>query len=379
MIVQTKRGPKKKQQSTATPTLEQLKIWVLFPYFETDDPNLKHYYDFSHSLGEFTKVFKELKAGWIWQPATTKDYKEVISAIRKKSNGKIPFVFNLCDGDEINDTPGVSVIHELEKHKLLYSGSNAYFYDITSSKIPMKKAFDRAKVSTAKWEIIDGSEESIKGICERLGPPLLIKPAVSGGSMGVSVKNVVHTDEEAIERVRELNQGYRGWQLTSGGLFVEQFIKGPEYTTMIVGSYKHPEKCIVYKPVERIFHESLSEEERFLSFDRLWEIYEDEMPMPNGGSFYHYQPCGAELSEQLCKLSLDAYCAVKGVGYTRIDIRMDAATKKLFVLEVNAQCGLSEDEDYTSIGAILRFAGKSFTQLVEEIIYDTIANRGIAR
>ncbi|HVT85701.1 MAG TPA: hypothetical protein VHD35_10895 [Chitinophagaceae bacterium] len=379
MIVQTKRGLKKRTQSTTTPTLEQLKIWVLYPYFETDDPNLKHYYDFSHSLGEFTKVFKELNADWIWQPVTIQDYKEVISAIRKKSKGKTPFVFNICDGDEINNTPGVSVIHELEKHKLLYSGSNAYFYDITSSKIPMKKAFDKAKVSTAKWEIVDGSEESIKGICERLGAPLLIKPAVSGGSMGVSVKNVVHTDEEAIERIRELNQGYRGWQLTTGGLFVEQFIKGPEYTTMIVGSYKHPETCIVYKPVERIFHESLSEEERFLSFDRLWEIYEDEMPMPNGGSFYHYEPCDPELSEKICKLSLDAYCAVKGVGYTRIDIRMDAATKKLYVLEVNAQCGLSEDEDYTSIGAILRFGGKTFTQLVEEIIYDTIANRGITR
>ena len=30
------------------------------------------------------------------------------------------------------------------------------------------------------------------------------------------------------------------------------------------------------------------------------------------------------------------------------------------MLEVNAQCGLSEDEDYTSIGAILRYADKTF-------------------
>ena len=375
MIVQTKRGLKKRPPKTSTPTIQQLKIWVLYPYFETDDPNLKHYYDFSHSLGEFTKVFTELDADWIWQPVTTKDYKEVIASIRKQSKGKIPFVFNICDGDEINSTPGVSVIHELEKQKLIYSGSDAYFYDITSSKIPMKKAFDKAKVSTANWEVINGSEESIKGMCERLGRPVLLKPAVSGGSMGVSVKNVVHTDEEAIERVRELNAGYRGWQLTSGGLFAEQFIKGPEYTTMIVGSYKNPDKCIVYKPVERIFHESLKEEERFLSFDRLWEIYEDETPMPNGGSFYSYSPCEARLSRAIRKLSLDAYCAVRGQGYTRIDIRMDSATKKLYVLEVNAQCGLSEDEDYTSIGAILRFAGKTFTQLVEEIISDTFANR----
>jgi len=379
MIVQTKRGLKKRQRRETIPTIPQLKIWVLFPYFETEDTNLKHYYDFTQSLGEFTKVFNELNADWIWQAVTMENYKEVIGSIKRQSQGKIPFVFNLCDGDEINSTPGVSVIRELERQKLIYSGSNQYFYEVTTSKIPMKKAFDKAGVSTAKWEIIRGSEESITGICERIGSPLIIKPAVSGGSMGVSIKNVVHTDEEAIQRVRELNQGYRGWQLTTGGLFVEQFIMGPEYTTMIVGSHKRPDQCIVYKPVERIFHESLSENERFLSFDRLWEIYEDETPMPNGGNFYHYSPCDSRLSKEICKLSLDAYCAVKGEGYTRIDIRMDAATKKLYVLEVNAQCGLSEDEDYTSIGAILRFARKSFTQLVKEIIHDTFTRHGITQ
>ena len=30
------------------------------------------------------------------------------------------------------------------------------------------------------------------------------------------------------------------------------------------------------------------------------------------------------------------------------------------MLEVNAQCGLSEDEDYTSIGAILRYSDNNF-------------------
>jgi D-alanine-D-alanine ligase len=51
---------------------------------------------------------------------------------------------------------------------------------------------------------------------------------------------------------------------------------------------------------------------------------------------------------------------------------MNADTKQLYVLEVNAQCGLSEDEDHTSIGAILRFSGKSFRQLVIEIIQDSL-------
>ena len=60
------------------------------------------------------------------------------------------------------------------------------------------------------------------------------------------------------------------------------------------------------------------------------------------------------------------------MGYGRLDIRMNTKTGKLYVLEVNAQCGLSEDEDYTSIGAILRFAKKSFTYLIIEIIEDAL-------
>ena len=75
------------------------------------------------------------------------------SLIYKKAiRRKIPLVLNLCDGDEINGTPGVSVIHELEKCKLVYTGSDAHYYNITTSKIPMKKAFDEAGVSNAKWE-----------------------------------------------------------------------------------------------------------------------------------------------------------------------------------------------------------------------------------
>ena len=127
-------------------------------------------------------------------------------------------MLNLCDGDEVNGTPGVSVIHELEKNRLIYTGSDDHYYDITTSKIPMKKAFDKAGVSTAKWEIIDGSEDSVKGICKRLGAPLIIKPAVSGGSMGVSVKNVVYTDDELLSRIKEIKKGYRGWNLLADGL-----------------------------------------------------------------------------------------------------------------------------------------------------------------
>jgi D-alanine-D-alanine ligase len=378
MIAQIKKKElKKKSSRVSADPIRKLKIWVLYPYLETADPNLQHYYDFKQSLQEYTKVFKELDADWHWQPVTMQNYKQTIALIKRRSGRKVPLVLNLCDGDEVNGTPGISVIHELEKNKLIYTGSDAHYYTITTSKIPMKRAFDKAGVSNAKWEIINGSSDAGKGICKKVGVPLIIKPAVSGGSMGVSVKNVVNTDQELAQRAKEIQEGYRGWNLLADGLFVEQFIAGPEFTSLIVGSASDPEKCIVYPPVERIFHKSLPEEEKFLSFDRLWEIYENENPMPENENFYTYHRPDTSLMAALEKISLDAYIAVGGTGYGRLDIRMDAGTRKLFMLEVNAQCGLSEDEDYTSIGAILRYADKSFTQLIKEIIHDAFARRNL--
>jgi len=42
------------------------------------------------------------------------------------------------------------------------------------------------------------------------------------------------------------------------------------------------------------------------------------------------------------------------------------------MLEANAQCGLSEDENYTSIGAILKVSNVSFTEVIGEILKDAL-------
>lgn len=350
------------------------KVWVLAPSLETNDPNLDYYYDFSQSIAEYTKTFAELKMPWLWQPVTLQNYAMVIGTIiqEKDKNLIVPIVLNLCDGDEINGTPGISVVRMLEASGLIYTGSDEYFYRITTSKIPMKEAFDRSGVTTAAWVAIYQPKEATKKIFQALGTPVIVKPSISGGSMGVGVRNVVEDITTLQEQVAQMFKGYRGWNLAADGLIAEKFIQGPEFTTLIVGSYTDPDSCKVYKAVERVFHASLPEKEKFLSFDRLWEIYEEETPMPSNENFYEYREADATLQESIQTLSLSAFLSVKGTGYTRVDIRQDQQTGKLYVLEVNAQCGLSEDEDYTSIGAILRVNQQSFTALILEILGEAV-------
>lgn len=357
--------------------VNQLKVWVLAPYLVTDDANIDYYYDFSQSIAEYTKTFEELKLPWQWQPVNMKDFPKIIDTIleEKNSGTHFPVVLNLCDGDEINGTPGVSVVKLLETKGLVFTGADEYFYRITTSKIPMKQAFDQAGVPNAPWEAIHTKEQNLDTLFEKLGKPVMVKPAVSGGSMGVGIKNVVFTKEALHTQVEKMFNGYRGWNLATDGIVAEAFITGPEFTTLVTGSAMFPEHCIVYEPVERVFHESLPDNEKFLSFDRLWEIYEEETPMPEQANFYEYRLAPVSLHSALKQLSLDAYTATGGTGYTRVDIRMDQQSQKLYVLEVNAQCGISEDENYTSIGAILRLSGVSFTSLIVAIINDAFRRK----
>lgn len=355
-----------------------LLVWVLVPLVETDDADIAWYSDFSQSQSEYERAFAALGIAWRWQPVTLRNHEDVVRAIVRESQGHEPVVFNLCDGDEVNGSPGLSVIRCLKAHGLRYTGADERFYDVTTSKIVMKEAFDRAGVPTSPWAVVPRDGAGITDIIKRLGVPLILKPAVSAGSMGITTKSVCSSAQALRAALKRLNKGYHGWDVAGGGVFVERFVDGPEYTTFIVGSYDRRSRATVYPPVERGFNPDLPPTERFLSFDRLWGLYETEDPLEDDADLWKYRPVPRAQAKRIKEISWAAYEAVGGRGYGRVDLREDKLTGEIHVLEVNAQCGISEDETYTSIGAILRFARSTFASAVGEIIA-TSADPGVAR
>lgn len=361
------------------PFNKELFVWVIAPFVETDDPHLNYYYDYTQSIEEFTTAFKELRIKWKWQPVTNQNYKTIVDHIGSSAPSENIVIINLCDGDNVNNAPGVNVIRYLKRSGLCFTGSDEHFYRATTSKIVMKQFFEARNVPTAPWQIVTDNVNDIKNIFKNLGSPVIVKPAISGGSLGVGINSVVKTTKELMTQYEKLQQGYHGWNLIDGGVFAEKFIDGPEFTTLIVGNGANPRECKIYMPVERVFNSALPAHEKFLSFDRLWEMYEQEAPVNNGEDFYHYRTPDAMLIEDICNISYDAYKAVRGKGYGRIDLRMDKETGKLYVLEVNAQCGLSDDENFTSIGAILRLSGNSYGSLIATIISNALTHKHISK
>jgi len=193
---------------------DNCKVWIFAPYLETDDPIISSYYDYTQSIAEFTRVFDAVKCEWEWINVTIDNYKEKIAHVKSHTT-KQNIVFNLCDGDEINNVPGVSVIHELKAQNLVFTGSEAYFYQITTSKIPMKQAFDTHGVSTPAWKKLNGVN---KGVVEKIGAPVIVKPAVSAGSMGISVENVVNDHDSLKDVLTKIRKGYRGWNVADAGV-----------------------------------------------------------------------------------------------------------------------------------------------------------------
>ena len=56
--------------------------------------------------------------------------------------------------------------------------------------------------------------------------------------------------------------------MSCGGVYIEKFLPGREYTVLIVGDKFRGTK--VYMPIERAFNKSLCEDEMILSHDKYW-------------------------------------------------------------------------------------------------------------
>jgi D-alanine-D-alanine ligase len=129
--------------------------------------------------------------------------------------------------------------------------------------------------------------------------------------------------------------------------------------------------------VERHITSLLEPDQRFLTYERYWGEYKEETPIPGGEPLYRYESVPGALGVRLAAVCRDAYLAVDGSGYGRVDLRTDAAGT-IFVLEVNANCGVSDDGD-TSVSHILRLAGRRAADLVGEFLADARARHARGR
>jgi D-alanine-D-alanine ligase-like ATP-grasp enzyme len=280
---------------------------------------------------------------------------QIVASLAKQSqlckSGRL-CVLNLCDGTESDGYPGISVVKALEQANLCFTGAGADFFEITTSKIEMKKFFCSQGVATSPFTIIRSAtlEQDLETAATVVGFPMILKLSELYSSIGISDKSVVSSIAEARERFWHMKENYEG------NIFVEKFLDGREFTALVCGSYLNPDDIYVYTVPERVFASDLSGKERMLSFDRYYAGYGIDGLSGTANRIYEYACSPEALQKSLKKLAKEAFIAVKGTGYGRVDIRSSSMSgdnpKDLFVLEVNSNCGMSFDRE-SSLGEIL--------------------------
>jgi D-alanine-D-alanine ligase len=313
--------------------------------------------------------FEALGLRWQWVPVTTGNIASVVGAYADAHAARDGVVLNLCDGNEIDDSPGLSVVRALEEAHVPFTGSASAFYELTTHKGPMKARLIERQVLTSPFVQLRRIPEDIDRIGVEVGYPAFIKPEVSAGSGGIGLASRVEHAEAALARVTHLLDTEDGGFYRHSGLFAEQFIDGREFTVFVVADRSTAAGARAYPPAERVFHSALPSHERFLSYDRYWSAYKEESRLPDTEPFYRYGQAPADVAGPLADLAVRAFHAVDGTGYGRVDIRMDSRSSELFVLEVNSNCGLSGDRE-TSLGELLHLAKTPVPVLLTDIFRD---------
>ncbi|MFY0581636.1 D-alanine--D-alanine ligase [Cystobacter fuscus] len=250
---------------------------------------------------------------WSRQPLTRANAREVLEQLAKED---FDAFINLCDGAPDEDIAGVEVIQHLERLGLPFTGADSHFY--AASREEHKHAWLKQGISTPGHRF--ASElATVEQAASELRFPILVKPHSGYASIGIEQDSRVGNREALLERAGRTLSRF-------GGLLLEEFIEGREFTVLVSEPRTGEHGPWVHPPVEIHFPEG----ETFKHFDLKWMNYEamNTRPVTDEG-----------LVKRLGDIAQRTFSAVNARGYCRCDIRMDDAGQ-LFMLDCNANPGV---------------------------------------
>lgn len=315
------------------------KICVLQPDYSTTDVDYKNY--------DPPRCLSALLAGcevdhvFLNKLSTYQQLKEL-----KKKNYDV-FV-NLCEGYLDWSVPSIDVIYSLELLNLPYTGPNLILYD--PPKEVMKYAAYCCGVNSPAY-VKANAETTIAEITQHLHFPLFIKPAKAGDSLGIDEKSLVQNEKELSEKLTVILMDY-------DEVLVEEFVDGREFTVLVAADAGGTTST-VYPPLEYIFPSN----KKYKTYSFKTSDLHKESNIP----------CKDEnLSNQLKDAARLIFKEFNGVGYARLDFRVNAKNE-IFFLEINFTCSVFYENGFEgSADYILMNTPGGKTEFLEHIISEGI-------
>jgi D-alanine-D-alanine ligase len=220
----------------------------------------------------------------------------------------------------------------LEYLGMPYTGSGVMGSAIGMDKLRTKRLAHAIGVATADHVVLRGQQDFEIAI-ERLGVPMIVKPASQGSSVGMS----------KVEKASDLPAAYEAAARIESSVFAEPWITGKEYTVGVLHDRALP---------------AIRIETPKAFYDYEAKYFRDDTR--------YFCPSGLSVpaEQHLANLAVAAFDAVGAGGWGRADFMMDTTGRPL-LLEVNTIPGMT---DHSLVPMAARAAGIDFDELAWRVL-----------
>ncbi len=220
----------------------------------------------------------------------------------------------------------------LEYLGLPYTGSGVLASALAMDKLRTKQVWQACGLPTPPFELLSARTD-FRAAAERLGLPIMVKPATEGSSIGMSKVRAAADLEEAFALAVNYDRV----------VIAEKFIEGTELTAGILGREPLP---LIRLETTRDFYDY---EAKYVRDDTRYIV-----------------PCGlpAAKEAEVQQFCLKAFDALGCRGWGRVDLMMDAAGNP-YLLEVNTSPGMT---DHSLVPMAARAVGLPYEKLCVKIL-----------
>lgn len=279
------------------------------------------------------------------------NFNDIEKSFKELGSSDVDLVFNVCE--RINNSSLLEP-HAASMFDILqvpYTGSNPSTLSLCIDKIRVKKLLAYHKIPTPRWDYAYTIDDEID---ENLRYPLIVKPANTDNSIGITNDSVV-TNQEGLKA--QLNKIIV--DIGSPAL-IEEYIEGDEYDVSILGS---EDDDLVVLPLSRSIFKNMTQGQ--------WHIYTNEMKfgqkkVEDYGIAIQRPPknISKRLESLLTEIALDTYNILDCHDYGRVEIRVDEYDNP-YVLELNPNPSININD---CIPSVAKLSGLEYADFLERII-----------
>lgn len=274
-------------------------------------------------------------------------------------------IFNLVESLRSEDRHAAAVPTLLDLYQVPYTGCGALNFSLTLRKHVMVPLLRSAGITTPLSALLPPNprprSEDLAAV-QAIGYPLFLKLAEASGSIGVSYRSVVQTDEELLRQLDYLRNTYRA------PVLAERFIAGRELYVSMLGN--EPPQLLPLQEID--FSKLPPGTPHVVTEDAKWQTLSPDYAAVTSVAVGPIHPTVKARVEDMVRR---AFALLDVRDYARCDVRLSEDGTP-HIIDVNGNCDLSEDAGYARAAAL---AGLSYDQLIEQIALSALQRTEHAR